>query len=242
MDIRRMLRSRAFYLAAFLAALSLIAGTPFWDLDFKRPLAAGTFLELLKTAFSGDSVLFLLPITAVLPCSDAYIRERQSGFLRLFALRRSKREYIQDKVLAAGVSGALVWALSCAVVLFLYFLIFFGLEQKGAVSGESVKELLLALLRTALAAGIFSQLGALFAALSESVYLALGIPFVLFYLPVILRERYFEDIYWVDPREWLLAKEDWGAGQTGLYLLLVCALLAVSICHFAALDWRMEEI
>ena len=86
------------------------------------------------------------------------------------------------------------------------------------------------------------------AVLGGSAYLAFGLPFLLWYSCIILRERYLESLYYLDPSEWLSPQNDWGTVQTGLWILLVSlALLGAAALrdigyHFPPSDDRYKDI
>ena len=71
------------------------------------------------------------------------------------------------------------------------------------------------------ASGAFWSLtGMTFAALTDSKYMAYASPFVLFYLLIILYERYFDKLFVLYPREWLSPSPRWVFGKIGVAVLL----------------------
>lgn len=79
------------------------------------------------------------------------------------------------------------------------------------------------------------------AVLGGSAYLAFGLPFLLWYSCIILRERYLESLYYLDPSEWLSPQNDWGTVQTGLWILLVSLALLGAAAHRMVLERKLTE-
>lgn len=242
MDGKRMLQGKGFYLAAALAAAALVLGTSFPTREAGKALEAGTFYRLLKEACGSQVVLFALPAAAVLPYGDAYLREEQLGFIRFLLTRRTKRTYLLDKLVTVPLGGFLAWLAAELAVLLLYFAIFFGQEATGGPNWDTISLLASAGLRLGLTAGILANVSAALAALTKSAYMAYGLPFVIYYFLVILRERYLQGLYCISPQEWILAEEYWGPGQAGLPLFLFTLLLATAALHGLSLARSIQEV
>lgn len=242
MDFARMLHEKKFYLAILLAFLGIISGTSLPGLRREETLAAGTFLKLVSEGMKSRTALFLLPVTAVLPCAEEYLRERQWNFLRFLAVRRSKEQYCRDRVLTTALSGALVWFTAAILAVLFFFLLFFAREAAFFWQQDVVRELLEILARICLTASALADFAAFAGLVSGSVYLALGLPFIVFYAGIILRQRYMEELYCIDPSEWILAESNWGPGQYALWVFLILLTLCMAVMHRIALEGRLEEI
>ncbi|MCD7716331.1 MAG: hypothetical protein LUI39_07755 [Lachnospiraceae bacterium] len=120
-----MLHEKKFYLAVLLSVAAIIAGTVWPESKKDSPLACGTFLELLNSSLQSQIVLFILPLAAVLPCGEEYLREKDSRFLRFLIIRRSKVVYCLDKVVTTALSGAIIWLLGAFFAGLFFFLLFF---------------------------------------------------------------------------------------------------------------------
>lgn len=242
MDLKRMMREKQFWLAVALAAAGMLMGASYPSMEKEGVLPAGTFLTLAKDSLRSQTVLFVLPITAVLPCGDVYIRERQWNFLRFLIIRRGKTEYSVDKMMITALSGVLVWMLGAGFAELLFFLLFFGKEEIFCWSWEPVGELLTMVARTALVASSFASFSAVCGVVGSSVYLAMGLPLVLYYMLMILRGRYLPQIYCIDPSEWIKGDAFWGNGQRGLWIFLILLALFFMIVHGLVLEKKLEEI
>lgn len=241
MDLKRMLQEKKFYLAVVIAFLGIIAGTAYPE-ETKNSLPAGTFIKLVIDGLKSQTVRFILPIASVLPMGEEYLRDRQGSFLRFLVTRRTKQQYCRDKVLTTALSGAVVWMAAAILSLLFFFLLFFAREELFSYSKQYVLELLLVLGRVCLTGSILAALSAVCALFGNSVYHAFGIPFLSFYACIIMRERYLEDLYCIDPKEWICAEHDWGGAQQGLWIFLLLLMIGFSAFHHMLLMQKLEEV
>lgn len=242
MDFQRMIRSRQFWIAVFVAATGLFFGTawPEWKKD--TVFASGTFLQLAKDSLTSRVVLFLIPVTAVLPWGEEYLKEKQGNFLRSLIIRKGKRFYCLDRSVMTALAGILVWMIASFLQTLFFFLLFFWKEEVFFLSKELVKEYAALLSRVCLVTSCMASLGGACGAWSNSVYLGMGLPFVTYFALMILRERYLENLYCVDPEEWILGDAFWGSGQSGLWIFLVLFWVILLIFHGAVLEKRLEGL
>ena len=73
-----------------------------------------------------------------------------------------------------------------------------------------------------------------------SKYMAYGAPFVIYYVLVILSERYFHSIYVINPEEWLAPQNYWVGGDWGIMLLIVLFSLIVMMINDVVIEGRSE--
>ena len=92
-EMKRMLTSRNFLAAWFLACAALMLDASYPNL--KEPLACGTFISLLDGSLKGQIVSFTLPVAAVLPWCDSFLQEYKSGFLKVALPRTDRRQYVE---------------------------------------------------------------------------------------------------------------------------------------------------
>lgn len=242
MDLKRMLRGRQFWLAVLLAVAGMLLGTAYPKWKKAELLPGGAFLNMVSESLKSRIVLFLLPITAVLPFAEEYLRERQWNFLRVLIVRKGRKNYCRDKMLTEALAGALVWIFAVFIQVLFFFLLFFGREEVFRYPKELFVELLTSLGRVALTASALSSFGGVCAALGNSIYLAMGLPFVAYYLLVILRTRYLEKLYCIDPFVWLKGEYFWGSDQRGLWIFLILLAVFFLLLHGWILEKRLEEL
>jgi len=121
-------------------------------------------------------------------------------------------------------------------------LLFFSREALWNWPINTIFTLLATLGRILLSASSLASLSAVAGVLGGSVYLAFGVPFLLWYACIILRERYFGTLYCIAPTEWITAENNWGNNQTGLWILLLLLALFCAALHWILLDWKLREI
>lgn len=239
MDRKRLWEGWSLWLGIALALSAFCLGAAIPELNKEQPLRAGGFLDIVSGAFSSQTMVFLFPVASVLPYGDAYLRDGQQGFLKFLLVRRGRKDYVRDKVMTCTMGGAAVWLVAGCLAVLLSFLIFFPLEMKEAMGWTAAGKLLAILLRACMLGSILANISGFFAAVTGSYYMALGLPFVTYYLLIIIHERYLPQVYVLDPKEWLQGGGSWGYEGLGLYLLLAVGLGVVMAAHGAALGGRL---
>lgn len=178
--------------------------------------AAGTSSELFRMS---------VPILCTLPYATAWLTDYKNGFLRVYLARTDKGNYIGGKILSCAISGGSVTALSGQIY------VLFGPEKQM----EDIQVLLF------FVSGMFwAVFSATLAAWSKNYYIAYGGGFVIYYLLVILHERYFEELYCLNPIEWLIPEHIWVFGETGI-VLLVGGITLIFVWGYAFILWRCME-
>ena len=169
----------------------------------------------------------------------------KSGFIKEYLPRTTVPRYIAGKAAACAVSGGLALALGIFIAYGFAALMFLPMEAYPK-AGETVPNYFDNLMETALmffASGAFWSLtGMTFAALTDSKYMAYASPFVLFYLLIILYERYFDKLFVLYPREWLNPSSRWVFGKIGVAVLLIEFSLLMALAFAYAAKRRLERI
>ncbi|MDE6635622.1 MAG: hypothetical protein K2K09_03330, partial [Lachnospiraceae bacterium] len=80
------------------------------------------------------------------------------------------------------------------------------------------------------------------AAAANSRYVAYGGAFVLYYMLVILYERYFQSLYCLYPVEWYAPEHTWVFGDTGIILMLGGMIILIGILYYEMLGRCMELV
>lgn len=194
-----------------------------FEMDLKRAfLSRGFFIGLvlevvilLTAGFDSDLFRMGVPVICTFPYTTAWLADYQSGFLKAYLPRCSVPAYILGKILACGISGGALEALGG----WLYLCV------------KSKEEMQVSPMLLFMSGMFWAVLAAAIAALSQSRYLAYGGAFVIYYLLVILYERYFKSLYCLYPYEWIAPEHTWVFGKWGI-VLLIAALTAVFICLY----------
>ena len=88
----------------------------------------------------------------------------------------------------------------------------------------------------------WSCVGLTFATLTSSKYMAYASPFVLYYVLIILYERYFDALYVLYPKEWTAPTKEWMWGSFGIVLLLLELTIIVCLAFGIAAQRRLSQI
>lgn len=205
-----------------------------FETDLKRAFCSANFIAglliecviLWRAGFKSDLFRISVPVLASLPYSTAWLSEYQSGFIKAYLPRCGQNSYIFGKFLACGLSGGALPAIAC----FVY-------SQLGG--GEELPEKFFLLFLSGL---FWAVTAAVLAAAANSRYVAYGGSFVLFYMLVILYERYFTTLYCLYPPEWYAPEHTWVLGDIGIVLMLGGLILFLGIVYYSILARCIEHV
>ncbi len=243
----------AIFFGAFERILPILQG------QTQGGLMPGFVEETVLFGLSSDVMLLILPVLCTLPFTISFVEDCKSRFLRQSLPRSGRRSYLTSKILVTGISGGLVLFVGIWVVYAVYALVFKPMElspdevqklygdmmaaqPEGIdVTGQLVFAQYIGKAFVFFLCGFFWALvGSLFAALTMSKYMAYAAPFVLYFVLVILCERYFQDLYVLNPKEWILQAHTWVGGSGGVILflgeLIVVAALGLGVLMKKRMD------
>ena len=240
MDGKRMIGRRTTWLAVILGVMGLVIGTKFPE--FNSSLTGGSWYKMAEKALTSKTVVFFVPIVAVLPYGDVWIGEKTSGFLRFYVTRKGKKEYTADRLFTTILSSCFAWTSAIAVTLLFYFALFYPMEVKSEWKWVMLLPLLQSAARLLLVAAVLADLSGIMAVVSGSVYMAYGIPFAGYYLLTILHERYLESVYVIDPQSWIKGAGDWGKDSMGIWLFLILLVFLTASLYGGLLYGRCREL
>lgn len=238
--MKELFKEKGLWMSSLLCFAGLLIG--FSSNKMELPFSEGSFVKFYLKAADTQITLFLLPIAAVLPMGGIYVKESSSGFLRLYITRISQMEYVRRKTLQIYAGGFLPFFFAGTLGLLCSFLAVYPLEVQGEMPWESFWQLVQLLLRIALVGGILAEVSGIFAALFRNYYMAYGLPFVCYYMLIILKERYFTDMYAMYPAEWVKCDQDWGVDGLGIWVFLVAFSITMMLFHGLLLYSRLKEI
>ena len=169
------------------------------------------------------------------PYTASFLDDVKSGFIKAYLPRTSVSRYIAGKAAACALSGgmALSGGALCGL-LALWLVLLPRTARAGAAEGQGA-ELAALLLMLLFCGALWALVGMTLSALTDSRYIAYASPFVLFYLLVILYERYYDGLFVLYPREWLDPSPRWVCGRAGVAVLLaeLGALAALAFARAA---------
>lgn len=192
-----------------------------------RGFIAGVLLEILilfTAGFDSDLFRMTVPVLCTLPYSTAWLADYQTGFIKSYLPRTGVTSYILGKILSCGISGGGVELLGSWIYVCLKY-------------DENMQWSPLLIFASGM---LWAVLAAVLAALSNSRYIAYGGAFVLYYVLVILHERYFQTLYCLYPYEWLVPEHTWIFGEWGV-VFLITGLMLVLFCLYDVILRRCIE-
>jgi hypothetical protein len=209
------------------------------------PLQNGFHAQLIIDALSSDWVTLAIPIVCALPFTTAFVDDVKSGFIKQYLHRTGTRPYIKSKLIACGLSGGLVLFAGIIVAYALSSLIFTPMElalAEGETAQPYFAQLLMVSFTLFFSGAFWSLVGFTFSAATMSKYMAYASPFILYYVLIILNERYFETLYVLYPKEWLFPSDAWVLGGFGVILLLAELTAIVSLAFAITAKGRLANV
>ena len=193
-------------------------------------LSAGYTKEYMISALQTRISASFVPILAVIPFSGNYVEDVKSKFIRFYLIRSNRKSYLLQRISASFVCGGSIVFCGDMVAWGIASLIFLPME-KAEPSSALTSQLILNSLLLFLVGGMWSVVGMTMSSFMESKYIAYTSPFIIYYLLIILCERYFPNVSLLYPLNW--TKADiwpfgvWGAVVFLLELTTICGLFFV---------------
>lgn len=209
-----------------------------------NPMENGFHANFIWNALQSDAFTLTLPILCALPFTSAFVDDMRSGFMKQFLVRTSRKHYIKGKLIACGLSGGLVIFIGIVATFVVSWLVFTPMELaliEDQTAEPYFSQLIIKAFMLSLSGMFWSLTGFTFAALTMSRYMAYASPFILYYVLIILHERYFDWIYVLYPKEWLFPTKEWGFGDLGIILLIAELTLIVSIWFTLIAKRRLDN-
>lgn len=211
----------------------------------KAPIIYGGHTEILKTALKSDTITITLPILCTLPFAGAFVDEYKSGYIRMYITRIDTKSYIISKVIACVLSGGLCIVLGMLVSYALSAAVFLPLEAVAA-KGETISAFYVNtfydMAMLFVSGGFWSLVGMTLASYSDSKYMAYASPFVIYYIFIIIKERYFEKMYLMYPKEWIIPSEDWTMGRMGVFIIVLELTLIVALLFYCVAKRKIADV
>ena len=202
-------------------------------------MPAGYHTEMIHSALRSDTAIPFIPMAAVLPFAGSFVDDVKSKFARLFCIRSGWTGYLGSRLVVCFLSGAL--AVVCGAILAWGSAALMLLPRSEA--GEVERGILTETLWLyALSGGFWAVVGLSLSTLMESKYIAYASPFVLYYLLVILHERYTPAFYVLDPAEWISPQARWPFGAIGPTAVVLELTAVFSILFLIRAEGRLKAL
>jgi len=239
---------RGFGLRFWLAAIAFLVLVIFGYLQpmlrirqERASLYQGYHNVFFADALSSDILASFLPALAAAPMAAGYLDDIKSKFARFLVIRESNSRYLIGQVLACGLCGGLAVLLGTGTAYGLTVLILTPIERvvEGYTPVETHIVGKLALL--ALNGSLWSVLGMMLSTFMESNYIAYVSPFIVYYLLVILVERYFPAAWLFYPMNWI-NPEIWPYGIGSAVLFLLELTFLCGLVFYIRGERRLEQL
>lgn len=216
---------------------------------FPGLLAGGFHHHLMIEALSSEAMTMALPILAALPFTSAVVDDIKSGFVKEYLPRTTLTGYWVGRAVACILSGGLALVLGMLAAYAASVLLFTPMEAAPPTAFPGGVELAVYMAQLGekglllfCSGGLWAMVGMLFAALTESRYMAYASPFVFYYVLIILYERYFDKLFILYPKEWVAPSGKWEFGSTGAALFVAELTAIAALCFGKVVQKRLAQI
>ena len=258
-DLKRSVNSWGFIVGMIGLSVAAFFGifnqlVPIFQGKMQDLLPAGYSIQTAIYSLQTDVVLLVLPILAALPFTTAFVDDCKSRYLREYLPRAGKREYVISKVASTALSGGFALFVGVLVICLVFALIITPFEavqtaQETTVQGGTIDvsaqltftDLMGRAFLFFLSGALWSLVGGLFATLTMSKYMAYASPFIFYYVLVILSQRYFSEIYVLNPQEWLNPSPLWNAGIWESVLLVSELIIILAVLYGILIQRRIQD-
>lgn len=197
--------------------------------------------SFVQNALRSDTMAPFIPILSVLPLTASYIDDIKSKSARFFLIRTDYVTYLVSRILICFLSGGGVIVTGAMLAWGVSVLLFMPIEKTPEAPSESAALLLKTCGLLFLNGGLWAVIGMTMSTIMESKYVAYASPFIVYYLLVILYERYFPDAWLLYPQNWL-DPGIWPYGVGSAALFLVELTFLCGLVFFIRGKRRLEQL
>lgn len=195
----------------------------------------------LSNALRTNAIISFLPVISILPFSGVYVDDLKNNFARFYLIRTNYGNYLWNRIMVCFLCGGGVILVGSLLSWGISVLLFMPMEvaaEKGSASTVLLWPILVLFFLTG---GLWSVVGMTMSTFMESKYIAYVSPFVIYYMLVILCERYFPDAYLLYPPNWT-NPDVWPYGALGAAIFLLELTLVFSILFVIRAGRRLREL
>lgn len=204
-------------------------------------LQSGYVGIFMSNALEQDAVVSLIPVLSVISFSGVYVDDLKSKFARFFLIRCSYSDYLISRILIVFFGSGCCIAFGGLTAWIISALIFMPMELAGEVDWAVISTVVQKLILMFCNGGFWAVIGITMSSLMESKYVAFASPFVIYYMLVILCERYISDAYLLYPPNWT-NPDVWPYGTWGAAIFLLELTLVFGILFIIRAGRRLQEL
>lgn len=198
--------------------------------------------DFLLDTLGSDIIVPFVVILAVLPFAASYIDDIKSKYARLCLIRSGYITYLVSKVLVCYLCGGFIIVAGVLLAWGMSALAFLPMERDTEDLQGSTALLLKTCGLLFLNGGLWAVLGMSMSTFIESKYIAYAFPFVIYYLLIILCERYFPNCFLIYPREWITPSSLWPFGYWGPAIIMMELTLVFGVIFIYRAERRLREL
>ena len=244
-DIKRALSAKGFLFGIAGMVLMITVASINSIVSIQGVQANGFHAQLILAALTSEDVALVLPILCTLPFAAVFVDDIKSGFIKQYLPRSGVPAYIKGKIVASSLSGGLVLVFGLFIAYGISALVFTPMEaalEADQTAQPYFAEIITKSLTLFLSGAFWSLTGFTLASVTMSRYMAYASPFVLYYVLIILHERYFADFFVLYPKEWLAMSQPWVLENLGVWILLLVLSAVISLLFGIAAKRRLENV
>lgn len=246
-NIKQALFNKVFFISVFSVCIAIFLSSSENVLKAFRLTGLaenGVHAEIILKALQSDTICLTLPVLCALPYTASFIDEMRSGYIKSTLIRTDIGSYIKGKIIGNAFAGALTLFLGILLAYAVSLLAFLPLEAAPAqeTHADFFADVLGKAILFAFSGAFWATVGMTVAAITNNKYMAFASPFIIFYLLIIIYERYFDTLYVLYPKEWLNPSDFWVWGNIGVMLLLVTFTMVVALVFSVVARKRIEAL
>lgn len=200
------------------------------------PEGPGWFVAIMYCMNSINTLMFI-PIAVSFAAGENAEEELRSRFFMFSYIRTGKKQYLFGKAVGLCISGGLMVCFAMMILLGISIIGFGRFPAMGGVEAgifELCGTTALSFLRIFLNGALWALVGGFAAVVTRNRYMAYAVPFIVYYVLTVFQERYYQKLYFLNPRYW----------ATTMYygnLFCISVLLAVTLLMAFLFIWAIKR-
>lgn len=233
-----------FLLAVFVTVIIILCTYIHSILSFMQQgehIYQGYHNDLILDALSSDMLLRFIPVLSALPLASGYIEDVKTKYVRYLLAREGYSGYLISAFTSCWICGGCTLLFGVFNAWGLTALTFTPLERVADDSSQLETKIGQQFLLLFLNGGLWAVLGMTMSTIMESKYIAYISPFIVYYLLVILYERYLPNAWFMYPKYWLDSTV-WPHSTTSIAVFLCEITLLSGITFYVRGRRRLESL